>query len=35
VQGTHGQLHVLFVDHDRGFDFRSRDHLDVDALFTE
>src|SRR3990167_5368889 len=35
VQCAHGQLHVLLVDHDRGLDFRGRDHLDVDAFVAQ
>src|SRR5687768_12510465 len=31
VQRTHGELHVLLVDHDAGLDLTRGDHLDVDA----
>ena len=35
VQGAHGELHVLLVDHDAGLDLARRDHLDVDSLLAE
>src|SRR5690606_4746929 len=35
VQHAHSQLEILFIDHDRDLDFRSRDHLDIDALFRQ
>nr|GEU28296.1 hypothetical protein [Tanacetum cinerariifolium] len=35
MQRAHGQFHVFFVDQDRDFDLRRRDHHDVDALFRQ
>ena len=35
VQHAHGQLEVLFLDHDRNLDLRGRDPLDVDAFLGE
>jgi len=35
VQRAHGELHVFFVDHDRGLDLAGGDHLDVDAFFRQ
>ena len=35
MQRSHGQFHVLFVDHDRGLDLRGGDHLDIDAFFRQ
>ena len=35
MQGAHGQLHVLFVNDDRGLDFRGRNHLDIDAFLGQ
>src|SRR6185295_18409622 len=35
MKNPHGQFHVLLVDHHRDLDLRSRDHLNIDALFSE
>ena len=35
MQGADGQLHVFFINHDRGLDFAGGNHLNVDALFAQ
>ena len=35
VQDAYGQFQILFVDDHGDLDFRSRDHLQVDALFCQ
>ena len=32
MQGAHGELHVLILNQDRGFDLAGADHLDVDVF---
>src|SRR3546814_9721506 len=35
MQSTHGKLEVLLLDHYRHFDFRRRNHLDVDIFLGQ